>query len=335
MLRVNTDIHGNVDPDELLMLVDKALLKVLDPDKVVGFCLSGGLDSTTLVKLGERYGPVETFSTVFPGTSVDESKYVIDALDDDIIAHVIVPPPPTLKDIEKLIKIQGGPFPSLSLYVQYKLIEEASKYVEVLIDGQGPDELLCGYIGYQLTYIRELWQRKYYSLAIKEAMYSFKNHWKVLIKALQTVGSTDQFEGGLAEVLDRDLSTSLDVELDWLRKTARYFDVKVKSPYTDPYVMQWCMNLPYDMKIRNGTSKWALRQATRGLLPESIRTRQNKLGFPSPEPEWMKNELQQLVLDNLDPFSIEYDLYMDYIENKRPYDRRVWQKVCDTIALRV
>ena len=326
MYKVNDAITGSVNPDELLETVDWAIQKALATDRTIGFCLSGGIDSTTLVKLAERYGTVETFSTTFPKTSADEHDYLMDALDGNIIAHIITPDAPTLEDINTIMKIQSGPFPSLSLYVQYKLIELASQHVDVLIDGQGPDELLCGYIGYQATYIKELFKRKYYLKGVKEGMYSLRYHWKELLKSRYV--DTTQFKGTLAEILTRDIDTSLGLELQWLQKTARHFEMVVKSPYTDQYVMEWCINAPYDMKIRNGTSKWALRQATRGLIPESIRLRQTKLGFPAPEPEWMRGPMRDLVLDSLYEHPVVYKAYINFLKGKQPYSRIMWQTVC-------
>jgi asparagine synthase (glutamine-hydrolysing) len=327
MYKVNDAITGCVNPDELLEVVDHSLQKALDTDRSVGFCLSGGLDSTTLVKLATRFGrKVDTFSTVFPGTSADESGYLVDAIDEFVDAHIISPPPPTESDIITLMDIQGGPFPSLSLYVQYKLLEYASDYVDVLIDGQGPDELLCGYIGYQSTYVKELFKRGYYTKGIKEGLYSLNYHWRDLLKSRYT--DNTQFNGTLSDILTRDLDTSLDLELTWLLKTADYFDMIVESPYTDADVVKYCMDLPYDMKIRNGTSKWVMRQATRGLIPESIRNRQTKLGFPAPEPEWMKGPMRDLVLDSLYEHPVVYKAYINFLKGKQPYSRIMWQTVC-------
>jgi len=48
------------------------------------------------------------------------------------------------------------------------------------------------------------------------------------------------------------------------------------------------------LKIQEGYTKYVLREAMAGVLPEKIRWRTNKLGFATPEKAW-----QQTLLHNL------------------------------------
>jgi asparagine synthetase B (glutamine-hydrolysing) len=43
-----------------------------------------------------------------------------------------------------------------------------------------------------------------------------------------------------------------------------------------------------ETKIRNGFTKYILREAMKGLLPEPIRVRRNKLGFATPLMDWVQ-----------------------------------------------
>jgi asparagine synthase (glutamine-hydrolysing) len=48
------------------------------------------------------------------------------------------------------------------------------------------------------------------------------------------------------------------------------------------------MNLPGGYKIHRGQTKYVLREALRGVLPEDIRTRAGKLGFGTPINDWLR-----------------------------------------------
>ncbi|MEL7133584.1 MAG: asparagine synthase-related protein, partial [Pseudomonadota bacterium] len=50
-------------------------------------------------------------------------------------------------------------------------------------------------------------------------------------------------------------------------------------PFFDRAVVDLCLSLPSDTKLRNGQTRWVLREAMRGELPESIRTRATKAAF--------------------------------------------------------
>jgi len=55
--------------------------------------------------------------------------------------------------------------------------------------------------------------------------------------------------------------------------------------------VEFIYSLPDNQKINKGQTKWVMRQALKGILPEKIRTRQDKIGFATPEEIWMKGAL--------------------------------------------
>ena len=48
-------------------------------------------------------------------------------------------------------------------------------------------------------------------------------------------------------------------------------------------------------KIRQGTTKFIFREAMKGILPEVIRTRQDKMGFVNPQEHWIRHELKDAI----------------------------------------
>ena len=73
------------------------------------------------------------------------------------------------------------------------------------------------------------------------------------------------------------------------------FSIESRVPFLDYRLVDFCFKLPYYKKIHNGTTKALLRKALKGILPEKIRCRRDKLGFPAPLPEWIKKELSQPI----------------------------------------
>ncbi|HQW83820.1 MAG TPA: asparagine synthase (glutamine-hydrolyzing) [Ferruginibacter sp.] len=138
--------------------------KRLRSDVPVGSSLSGGLDSSLVVTVIDElkkssHQKQATFSAVFPGFIKDERKYI-----DYVIAKTNVQPhfvTPTddglLSNLDKLSWHQEEPYGSASIYVQYCVMELAKKNsVTVLLDGQGADEILAGYLTYYEPYFNAL-----------------------------------------------------------------------------------------------------------------------------------------------------------------------------------
>ena len=62
------------------------------------------------------------------------------------------------------------------------------------------------------------------------------------------------------------------------------------------------MALPAHDLIRDGWTKWILREAMTGRIPESVRLRRDKLGFATPQTRWLR-EIAPQVREWLGPGS--------------------------------
>ena len=152
--------------EELRAVLEDSVRLRLRADVPVGSCLSGGLDSSTVVCLMRaelsRAGVVGTLKTFTAGSKdeqFDESRYaraVIQAAQTE--GHFVVPEPSGLFDeIGRLTWHQDEPFASASTFAQWSVFEAARKNsVIVMLDGQGADEALCGYRGFFGAYLAGL-----------------------------------------------------------------------------------------------------------------------------------------------------------------------------------
>jgi len=172
-------------------LLSTSISRRLRSDVPIGASLSGGLDSSSIVYyiqklLGRDYGNLKTFSAVFPGFEKDERKYIQQVASEfKLQSYTTIPYAENLvKEFEKLCYHQEEPFPSSSIYAQYKVFELAkNQNIKVLLDGQGADESLAGYHKYIHWYLQEMVSRNKFSAATKERHQLHKNnisfHWGI------------------------------------------------------------------------------------------------------------------------------------------------------------
>jgi len=319
-------------------LVESVRLR-LQSEVPVGTSLSGGLDSSavaviinqllnegdslSLSAVGARQN---TFSAIFPGSINDEEKYVDDVLDictGHVEAHKILPTADEFKaDLLDFIRTQEEPIISSGPYAQYQVMREATKHVTVLLDGQGADEMMAGYIPYYFVYLRQL-RAQGATLAAAELAKSldvlyrlgrFKLKAKVTLKkSIPTTqllnrdfvaahrGQRYSSEGAnLKKRLVEDLfHNSLPSLLRYEDKNTMRFSLEGRVPFLDKEVLKFIFSLSDEAIIKDGWNKRVLRDATRGLLPESINRRRNKIGFTTPQGEWfmrLKNHFYNIFL---------------------------------------
>jgi asparagine synthase (glutamine-hydrolysing) len=143
---------------QLRVLLEDSVRLRLRADVRVGTCLSGGLDSSSIVALasGQLESPVWTFSALYDHSAYDETRFV--RLVNEAYGtepHEIRPKPDRLMDVmPRIAWHQDEPSAGPGLYSQWHVMEAASKHVKVLLDGQGADEVLGGYHAYYDAFIR-------------------------------------------------------------------------------------------------------------------------------------------------------------------------------------
>lgn len=144
------------------LLCDSVRIR-LRSDVPVGSCLSGGLDSSSIVCLMRAVGngqvPLRTFSSCFEDPAYDERQFIAPVVQQTKAeAHYAFPDPKELADtVGRLIWQQDEPFGSTSIFAQWNVMRLASQQgVKVILDGQGADELLAGYQGFYGAYYADL-----------------------------------------------------------------------------------------------------------------------------------------------------------------------------------
>ena len=70
--------------------------------------------------------------------------------------------------------------------------------------------------------------------------------------------------------------------------------IESRVPFLDHPLMEFAAGLPERMKLRGRTTKYVLRAAMKGLLPDEILTRP-KMGFPVPIGQWFRRSFRPIV----------------------------------------
>src|SRR2546423_7158370 len=167
--------YAAAPPERLAPALRPAIRTRLVSDVPVGTALSGGLDSSTIVATidglltgddpeASAVGAQQhTFSAVFPGEINDEERYVDSVVDraDRLTVHKVAPTPDRfLVDLLDFVRTQEEPVISTGPYAQFCVMREASRHVTVMVDGQGADEMMAGYLPYYLVHLRQGGRRR-------------------------------------------------------------------------------------------------------------------------------------------------------------------------------
>lgn len=134
--------------EEYKALFNKAVEKRLIGNSDIGFFLSGGLDSSANVAIAARLSQkkIKTFSAGFEDSSIDERRYartVAELYKTDHHEYVIKSS--EIDALPRLIWHLEEPFFEDGLLLTYSIMKYARDYVDIIIGGEGADQLFgCG-----------------------------------------------------------------------------------------------------------------------------------------------------------------------------------------------
>lgn len=329
-----------VDRRETAIALREAFLESVSAhllaDVPVGVALSGGIDSTAVLAGTRRAlppaAPVRAFGMVAEDPALAEERYM--RLAAESLGAELAWVRPTARelegDLERLVRVQGEPFLSTSIYAQYRVFRLARESgVPVVLGGQGADELLAGYTSYLAARLASLLRAGQPLRALRFARAA---------AALPGVGGRGLLLRAGADLLPPSLEPPArrlvgeDLAPDWLDaswfgergvrpaaprpgpgrarlrarlalaftetslpmllrfedRNAMAWSVESRVPFLTRPVVELLARVPEEWLIDDaGRTKAVFRDAMRGLVPDPILDRRDKVGFVTPEARWM------------------------------------------------
>jgi asparagine synthase (glutamine-hydrolysing) len=362
---------------ELKYILKSAVSLRLRSDVTVGTCLSGGLDSSAISaiaskefvkKTGRKFTAIHARSTE---SETDESKFAIKVAEHyNLDLHVVAPSTQDfVRLVDEVIYTQEEPFGSPSMFMGYHVFQEAKKLgCKVMLNGQGGDEVLLGYERYYTSYLHTLpffkrikeivLQTNNSGLSFTDAILyyfyfsSFRLRKGKLIKdslikpellkkhSYRTLRlSVDSFKD-IFELQKLEVTTiQLPHLLRYEDRNSMRHSIETRLPFLDYRMLEVSLSAKPEHKIRDGWTKYILRKALDGILPDSVIWRKNKLGFNAPDRTWlshheesMKKEISQSkLLREITSVNKLLDQFSSMsLKNKwKYYNVAVWERVYD------
>ncbi|MSR54133.1 MAG: asparagine synthase (glutamine-hydrolyzing) [Gemmataceae bacterium] len=162
----------------------------------------------------------------------------------------------------------------------------------------------------------------------------FDQHGVVPEKARRTTRLTNQLRERLHDTLT---ATSLPMLLRYEDRNSMAWSIESRVPFLTPALSEFLLSLPEEYLIsRHGETKHVFREAMRGIVPNEILDRRDKIGFATPEKRWLQ-ELRPWLAEVLSPDRVRQVAalnepavtrdWQDVLDGKRPFDWRVWRWV--------
>ncbi|MBM7606342.1 asparagine synthase (glutamine-hydrolyzing) [Metabacillus crassostreae] len=345
-------------------------------DVPVGSFLSGGIDSSLIASIAQKYNPaIKTFSVGFEQngfSEIDVAKETADKLNIENISYLISPEE-YMKELPKIVWHLDDPLADPAAIPLYFVAREARKHVKVVLSGEGADELFGGYNIY----------REPQDLAIFNKV---PKTMKMLLRRLSEIvpeGVTGKsfIERGCTPMESRYIGNAKMFDekekeklFKWYNPNSHYLDItkpfydqtknydpvdrmqyidihtwlrgdillkadkmtmanslELRVPFLDKEVFKVASKVGTEFKTSNNTTKYILRKAAEGVVPEHVLTRK-KLGFPVPIRHWLKNEMHDWVINIINESQTDHllnkkvitNLLEDHCNGKADNSRKIW-----------
>jgi len=256
------DFYREISPDSLeesLQKTDEFLHQAVkrrleSSDLEVGSFLSGGIDSGIIVAIAKQYQPnLKTFTVSFEG-EYDEAPLakLVAQKYNTFHTEIRISFENLKKDVEKILCNYGEPFYDSSAIPSYYVSQEAKKYVTVILNGDGADELFGGYRRYVPFSKYDFFKRNHFikkaAVAVKRSL-PLPNNKKSLynyLYRLASLASNSELEIYLSagvDIFEGFQKFLLDEGSDYLKPVKNQFQKIANSNLSG---LKKIMNLDFD-----------------------------------------------------------------------------------------
>jgi asparagine synthase (glutamine-hydrolysing) len=321
----------------------------LRADVPLAFCMSGGIDSVSLISIAKRVFDydVHGFTIVNSDERYEEQDMVDAAVTELGLRHTSIPVETTgfLTGLRGLVRHHDAPVYTITYYAHWLLMQSIAEHgYRISVSGSAADELFSGYYDHHLAYLHEVRREPALATASRDAWIehvqpavrnpflqnpdyfsedpSRREH--IYLDAEQFAGylNVDFEERFTEEPLTDDLlrnrmlnelfHEAVPVILHEDDLNAMYFSIENRSPFLDRELFEFSTTIPTRHLIRDAFAKSVLRDAMRGIVPDPILDNRRKVGFNAPILDY---------LDTADPgvreFLLDESPIFDHVRRER------------------
>lgn len=322
---------------ELARAVRAALVADVPVGAYLSGGVDSSLVVALMSELREGLG-VETFAAGFGDARHDELPFArrVSSLLGTRHHEVVVRPTDFVELWPTLTWHRDAPMSEPSDFAVYRLAQLARSRVKVVLSGEGSDELFAGYPKYRVAPWLERLSRVPAALrvpfvrAVESRLPPSAARARIALRVLgattpeerirswfapftaseraELVGHLPRHEptgGGtgdgdvLRRMLAADCRTWLpDNLLERSDRMSMAASLELRPPFLDHRLVELAFALPSHLKVRNGTTKWIVKEVARRYLPGEIVDRR-KVGFRVPLDAWFRGDLQDMAWDKL------------------------------------
>ncbi|MFC3880879.1 asparagine synthase (glutamine-hydrolyzing) [Algoriphagus namhaensis] len=293
------EVSHKDEEDYILQLMRDSIKLRFRADVPVGFNLSGGLDSSTLLALVSAENPgsesIKAFTFYTEDERYDELPWV-----KEMISKTNFPLNTcllTASEVPELTRrfsaLQMEPFGGIPTLAYGKVFERArEKGVLVLLDGQGADESWAGYDYYFQT-------GNSIVQGVKSSPVKADSLRKDFLGKAEYKSFPEPFSERLLNLQYRDLFyTKIPRALRFNDRMSMAYSTELREPFLDYRLVEYAFSRPENFKRKNGVQKYALRQIANKFLGDSI-TLAPKRPLQTPQREWLGGELKDWSGDRI------------------------------------
>jgi len=304
--------------DEAVAGTRERLLRAVEirlrADVPLAFCMSGGVDSLSLISAARRVfgSEVHGFTIVNSDARYEEQEMVDLAVRELGVRHTAIPvrTDDFLPRLRALVRQHDQPVATISYYVHHLLMEaiHGAGY-RVSVSGTAADELFSGYYDHHLLYLREAgdaaalaaWEQHVRPVVRNPHLQDpdlfvrdpgFRDHL-TLGREQFSAALTSPFDEPLHEVryttdelrnrmLNELFGESVPIILAEDDLNAMSFSIENRSPFLDRGLYEFAATIPTRHLVRDGRAKAVLRESMRGIAPDAVLDNRRKVGFNAP-----------------------------------------------------
>jgi asparagine synthase (glutamine-hydrolysing) len=299
-------------------LIESVRLR-LRADVPLAFCMSGGIDSNSLICTAKRVFDYDVHG--FTIQNVDARYEEQDAVEHVVkelgLKHTSVPVTTSnfLTNLRELIGQHDAPVCTITYYAHWTLMKHIRDYgYKISISGTAADELFTGYYDHHMFYLAGVHGDAH---RYREALENWQTHVEPTVRnpCLKDPArfihnpdfrdhiflNCDEFASYLKpswnepfsersftpDVLRNRMLNELFYEATRVilhedDLNAMYYSIENRSPFLDRALFDFTCRIPSRHLIRDGAAKSVLREAMRGIVPDMILDNRRKVGFNAP-----------------------------------------------------